>query len=204
MSNINLIENYVYTKKLNLDLAQLVNSTNEFYKIIEDKFLSGEKNYSDTAAPSTQVYYLYNMLLYPFPGFHQLYKEIQTMLYECIAKENTDAPTEQYYLECWLNVYHKDEYITWHPHWKPEYKTWFGFFCVNCKDSKTTFDIPGVEGYTDITDIDNLLVMARSNGDVHRTWPWPHNDQTRITIGYNIVPYQMIPMHETLNHWIPI
>lgn len=199
---INIIENRIYTKKLALDLPQLITSSLKFHKIVEQQFINDKKSYSDIAPPSTQVYGSYNMLLYPYPGFHEIYEEIQTMLYECLALTG-EASKEKYYIECWLNIYRSDDYITWHSHFPASSNGWFGFYCINVEPSKTTFNFSDVDGYTDIHGENNLLVMLKSTDDQHRTWPWEYSTP-RITVAYNIVPRQMITIEDSVNHWAPI
>jgi hypothetical protein len=199
---INTIENRIYTKKIELDLAELTQSTVEFHKIVEKHFVNDKKSYSDIAPPSTQVYGSYNMLLYPFPGFHELYQEIQKMLYECLQLTGED-PKEKYYIECWLNIYKSDDYIAWHSHFPASSNGWFGFYCVNVEPSKTTFDFFDVNGYTDVPGENNLLAMLKSTDDQHRTWPWEY-PTPRITVAFNIVPRHQIDINGTNNHWIPI
>lgn len=199
---INIIENRIYTKKkLILNLAQLMQNSLEFHKIVEKYFIHGKKSYSDIAPSSTQFYKSYNMLLYPYPGFHEIYKEIQTMLYECLELTNNEFK-EKYYIECWLNIYKRDDHITWHSHWPASSNGWFGWYCVNVEPSITTFDFSEIDGYTDLHNENNLLVMVKNTDDQHRTWPWEYSTP-RITIGFNIIPRQIISI-EDINHWIPI
>ena len=188
---------YISTKKLNLDLQEIKKSCEEIYKIVLSNFDHAERSYQGRSTETTQLFNNYNLLMYPFPQFWNLYQEIKTMFRE-ISKD-----TDQCYIQCWLNYYQKGDYIDWHDHWSPEAKSYHGFFCVDTEPSKTTYRIPNVVGEVDVESKDNLLVMSRSNGDLHRTWEWPY-DRPRITIAFDIVPSVSIDPLESLNHWIPI
>jgi hypothetical protein len=143
----------------------------------------------------TSLYKKYNVFLFPFKQFHALYLEIQKMFRE---KSNLDF-SKEYYIQAWLNVYKKGEFINWHEHWDPYKKAWHGYYCVECEPSKTTYKIENK--ILDIENEDNLLVMSQSNGENHRTWPW-HKDDPRITIAFDIVPEKFVTLD--INHWMPI
>jgi hypothetical protein len=196
-------EDYVITNKLNLDLIGMKNSCHLMYDIINkkfntDKIQGGYKDNSGLSPLSTNLFNQYNLLLYTFEGFHELYNEIKYMFNQC------NPSTKKYYIQCWLNIYKKGNFIDWHNHWLPEFNTWHGFYCVDCEPSKTTYKIPNVSDPLDIVSENNLLVMSRSDGDQHRTWPWENEDKDRITIAFDIVPANQVDNNNWVNHWIPI
>jgi hypothetical protein len=145
---------------------------------------------------TTQGFEHYNLLMYPFDGFHSLYFEIQ-QLFQQFNKSN-----EKYYIRCWLNMYEKGNFVDWHDHFPTKSGSWHGFFCVDCEPSKTTYRLPNILELVDIVSENNLLVLSKSDGDQHRTWPWEYADRDRITIAFDIVPASYTG--EFLNHWIPI
>lgn len=202
-------ENYIATKKLNLDLHQLKYSCGLIYNLVDETFNNEEyksehATYDDETGKvslTTTLYSSYNIFMYPFDQFHELYTEIRTMFRECCIDE------EQYYIQCWVNFYKKGDFINWHHHWLPEKRAWHGFFCVDCEPSKTTYRLPGVDEPVDIVSEDNLLVLGPSNGDTHRTWPWEDENRDRITIAFDIVPRQYVHTpgkKMAINHWVPI
>jgi hypothetical protein len=197
---INSIQDYIYTTKLNLDLSLLRVASKEMNDLIKEKFIKiGDIGiYQEHAAETAKVYDQYNLLMYSHDQFFELYEGIRKM-FRTIYKGN-----DPHYIQCWLNYYNKGDYIDWHGHAK--YK-WHGFFCVDCEPSKTTYRLPRDEnGKLNVVDIpseDNLLVMSRSNGDRHRSWPWEQEDRPRITIAYDILPKQYA-QKDWVNHWIPI
>lgn len=201
--------NYIITKKLNLNLQQLRYSCKLMHDLVNKNFNTSEYNskiqtYEDATnkiSITTKLYSTYNLFMYPYDEFYNLYQEIKTFFRECCIDE------EQYYIQCWVNFYKQGDFINWHHHWIPEKRTWHGFFCVDCEPSKTTYRIPGVSEEVDIVSEDNLLVMSRSNGDTHRTWPWEQSDRDRITIAFDIVPRQFVHtpgLEMPLNHWVPL
>jgi hypothetical protein len=187
-----LYENYVLTKQLNLDLIKLKSSCQLMHDLIEKNFISKKESLA-----STKIFNRYNLLLYPYPEFSNLFKEIKTMFRESSLEDG------DYYIQCWLNLYNKGDFIDWHNHWDQSFNSWHGFFCVDCEPSKTSYQIPNLDKIVDIKSKNNLLVMSKSDGDYHRTWPWI-KDSPRITIAFDIVPSGKIDPEKWLNHWIPI
>lgn len=192
---------YVITKKIDLNLNQLKYSCylmHDFVKKHFDKEMPAYDDVSGKTSLTTNLYNTYNLFMYPYDEFYNLYQEIKTLFHDCCIDE------DQYYIQCWVNFYKKGDFIDWHNHWAPEHRTWHGFFCVDCEPSKTTYNVPGYNEPLDIVSENNLLVMSRSNGDTHRTWPWEDETKDRITIAFDIVPRQFIDPGVFLNHWVPI
>lgn len=199
-----IIEDYIITQKLNLNLEQLKNSCFALHDIIKREFQPEESSqlpYFDNTSKlqfTTSLYESYNLLMYTFPQFHELYEEIRNLFRSVCTYE------ERYYIQCWVNFYKKGDFIDWHHHWPPQDNAWHGFFCVDCEPSKTTYRIPNVEYEVDVPSENNLLVLSRSGGDMHRTWPWEDENRDRITIAFDIVPKGIINYKRWVNHWIPI
>lgn len=197
--DINLIENYVYTTKLDLDLVGIKDSTQQIYNLVKKEWSNCGKDFTGQSTLTTQVYTRYNLLMYPLFGFHDLYEGIRTA-FRTIAE--TDEP---HYIQCWLNVYNKGDYIRWHHHFPPNVRSWHGFFCVDTEPgSSTTYRIPHLTHEVNIPSEDNLIVISRSAGDEHKSSEWPFDDRPRITIAFDILPQKNIWWDQWLNHWIPI
>jgi hypothetical protein len=205
---INTIENYIHTKKIDLNLTNMKLGSYQMYYHIKKTFVPGQNDYSGHSTLTTKLFQQYNLLLYPVSSeFHSLYKEICIMFREICPKDEFD--NNQFYIQCWLNFYQKGEFIDWHGHWPADMKAWHGYYCVDCKPSKTTYRIPSNGKEIDIPSEDNLLVLSESGGDLHRTWPWQEN-RPRITIAFDIVKRKSIM--ESWggggglpdNHWIPV
>lgn len=201
-SVMNLYKDYIVTTNLDLDLVVIKNSCYKMKDLINKNFKKKivEVNYSEDEGKlspfTTQGFEHYNLLMYGFPGFHSLYFEIQKLF------QQLNQSDEKYYIQCWLNMYEKDNFVDWHDHYPPKSSSWHGFFCVDCEPSKTTYQLPNISEPVNIISKNNLLVLSKSNGDRHRTWPWEYNDRERITIAFDIVP--STHTGEFLNHWIPI
>jgi hypothetical protein len=152
---------------------------------------TSKKNFCPGSQMLTDIYQEYNLLMYPFPGFHELYFGIQNMFHQvlthCFGKTNN-----QYYIQSWLNLYERGQFIDWHDHWKPHQEAWHGFFCVDVEpNSKTSYMWPNIEEVIDIESKNNLLVIGTSNGDKHKSSSWD-NDHPRITIAFDIVPLKSL------------
>jgi len=189
--------NYILTKELKLDLAQLKSSCELMRQLVLDTW-PGKQDPGTTRITNslvTQLFKNYNIFMYPYPEFHQLYSELKTMF-----REHCD--TTAYYCQAWLNYCHTDEYIDWHRHNLSLHCGWHGFFCVDTEPSNTTYRLPD-ETEFDVVGKNNLLVLSENQGDSHRTWPW-HLLEPRITIAFDIVPAARIDPRDRLNHWIPI
>ena len=197
-----IYNDYITTTKLNLDLAKIKDSCYKMKGVINENFISKilEIDYTEDEGKlsplTTQGFVHYNLLMYGFEGFHSLYFEIQRVF------RQLNKSDEQYYIQCWLNIYERGNFVDWHNHYPPNCNSWNGFFCVDCEPSKTTYQLPNISEPVDIVSENNLLVLSKSNGDRHRTWPWEHADRNRITIAFDIVPAKHTG--EFLNHWIPI
>lgn len=194
---MNLIENYVYTKKLNRDLQEMRESCDKMYEHITQTYKSGN-TVSPQSTLTTRLYKQYNLLLFTVGQFHELFTDIKNTFFEL-----NPVLEEPHYLQCWLNYYQKDNYIDWHGHWPSELKSWHGFYCVDCEPSCTTYLLPSGTK-VDINSENNLLVLSKSEGDKHRTWPWPYSDRPRITIAFDIAPRSSIDFKTWSNHWIPL
>lgn len=191
-------KDYITASKLNLNTNEIKNSSYDLKRIVE-KFNVTDDGYDDPAgkAPdTTKVHEQYNLFMYKFKGFHALYFEIQKLFRQ--LNNNQD----EYYIQCWLNIYKKGQFIDWHEHYPPAHKTWHGFYCVDCEPSKTTYRLPGREDTIDVVSENNLLVMSKGDGDWHRTWPWEFEDRDRITIAFDIVPREHTDSRAKF--WIPI
>lgn len=199
-TNVNLYGDYVYTRLLDLDIKTLQKSSYDIRDNIYKKF-NVDKNTSPNQAMLASVFQSYNLLMYPYPGFHGLYTEISKLFHE--VNDITDL---DYYIQCWINFYDKGQFIDWHTHRNKPAKAWHGFYCVDCEPSRTSYKLESGE-LLDIISKNNLLVLSKSGGDVHRTWPW-EGETPRITIAFDIVPqFKLDPTTcpiDYTNHWVPI
>jgi hypothetical protein len=206
------MNDYVYTKMLQLDLQQQKKNANIMFNFIMHEFLR-ETNYSGANQQLVTKYFsLYNYLMYPIPGMTKLYENIKEEFHSVI-KENDHGIKlfDEYHIQCWLNVYKKGDYLDWHGHWQSEYCSWHGFYCVNVEpNSETIYRIEGRKVPDDDIHIEsknNLLVISPSGRDLHRSSEW-HSDEPRITVAFDIVPTEILfsnQFHITnKNHWIPI
>mgnify|MGYP003337219617 FL=1 len=208
-NNINtIVENYLYTKSLDLDLLQQKSTAYLMYDYIKNNFLpDATTDYSGQSTMTTQLYAQYNYLLYPHSGIVPLYKEIRQAFYEI----NPDANKNDWMIQCWLNFYRAGEFIDWHMHWDAKFEVWHGFYCVDVEpNSATLYKVPPNMEDKDIitiTSMNNLLVLGKSDGDYHRSTEWPYHFP-RITIAFDIIkPEKLIEANGITvakNHWIPL
>ena len=209
---MNLINNYLYTDFLNLDINQIKESCLEMKDFINSNIVDDgtgyDKNKGLHVPPEAKLFSQYNLFMYPFPGFYDLYKEIQQRFHYANAHQNGDSIKNiKYYTQCWLNVYRAGDYIDWHYHWEPEVKAWHGFYCVDVEpNSETSYRIPGKDD-VHIRSQNNLLVISKSDGDLHKSSEWDDTSRPRITIAFDIIPSDKLYdgfYNKKVNHWVPI
>lgn len=206
--NLSLIDNYIYTRQLNLDVEQIKNSSLRLRDLIKNNILDDGTGFAGKISkgnvpPEAKLFSQYNLFMYPFPEFHSLFKEIQDTFHA--ARANQNIPNKPYYCQCWVNVYEKEQFIDWHYHWLPEYQAWHGFYCVDVEpNSSTTYKL---ENEIEIESKNNLLVISKSAGDLHKSSEWHDPNRPRITIAFDIIPADTLSdgfYDNKLNHWIPI
>ena len=214
----------LYTAKVDLDLKVMRRTADEMYEIIKESFSSDKSDYSGQSTLTTKLFSKYNFLMYPLPGIHELYWTIHQVFHSCL----TDADgivNERYFMQCWLNYYQKGEYIDWHSHTPTDVGGWHGFYCLDVEPgSYTSYKWPKNRKrkglVLDVKSENNLIVMGKSNDDQHRSSEWDFEDRPRITIAFDILPWESISgdaarghgsylnaMNENkffVNHWIPV
>ncbi len=201
----NIYENYVHTRKLSLNLSKIKNSAYKMYEFINTEFNKSGAECNGQTSMINQIFAEYNLLMYPFPEFYELYSDIKKMFYDKLSLEDLD---ESYYIQSWLNFYKKGDFIDWHSHWPPEVNSWHGYYCVDVEPSKTSYRITKENKNIDVINENNLLVLSKSLDDQHRTWPWEY-EQPRITIAFDIISAPNIlnfygENKMGKNHWVPI
>ena len=172
-------------------------------------YISQKVEKTPTISLATQLFAMYNLLTIPNKQVHELYRNIRATFYSCYEKYHKQSIiNKHFFIQSWLNVYHKGEYIDWHGHHDPKINAWHGFFCVNVEpNSKTSYRWRTGE-FVDVISKNGLMVMGISNGDMHKSSEWTYNNP-RITIAFDIVDSEHINSFYrqndiVLNHWIPL
>lgn len=205
--DLTLHENYIYTRMLDLDVDTIKNSSIELRDFILKNFTDDgtgfdPKQSKGNVPAEAKLYSQYNLMMYPLPGFHSLYNEIRETFHR--VREHQDIPHKPHYLQCWVNVFEQGQYIGWHYHWLPEFQAWHGFYCVDVEpNSSTTYKL---DKEVVIESKNNLLVISKSAGDLHRSSEW-NEIRPRITIAFDIIPADTLCdgfYDKKLNHWIPV
>jgi hypothetical protein len=200
---ISILNDYIATRILSLDTHAIKNSCYRLENVINEQFANQAKLFYYPEAPATTgLYDSYNLMMYPFEGFYELFTEVKNTFHE--FRLRNDVPHTKFYMQCWLNVFKKDQYVDWHHHWMPEEHAWHGFYCVQVGESNTEYLLPDGTHVT-VTSKDNLLILSKSDGDKHKSSPWTDPNTHRITIAFDIVPdYTLRKKGVSINHWIPI
>jgi len=208
-------------KQLNLDLENLKTNCHQVSKFVKHRY--GDADLPDRFGPkTTNLFEKYNVFMIASGPLHELYREIVTFW-------NSFNPSDDvFYMQAWLNVYEEAPNLGWHQH-SPNYMdAYHGYFCIDVDTSRTTYALEEKyfkdclkNDYTDnngqplltynheyeivnVMNRDNLLVIAPSANDLHRSMPWKVTTRPRITIAFDIVPGRWIENAAWENHWIPI
>ena len=209
---MNIIENFLYTETLDLNLEVQRKTAHYMHSYIDRTFQhtptaidGAQRNpldvtFTGQVTLSTKLFDRYNYLMYPLPGIHNLYRSIQKVFREV----DTDS-YDDYFIQCWLNFYYKGDFIDWHGHWETKADSWHGFYCLDVEpESYTEYKLE--DKLIKVPSKDNLLVISRSGRDVHKSSEWTE-DRPRITIAFDIVPAEKlfdVAAYRNPNHWIPL
>ncbi len=178
---------YLYSIDLNtlnnLKIFKEILKTETFIKELFDNYDKDKKVYGSF---STSHFDKYNTFQFPLDETSKLYRELVNNITPFLDKN------QNYALQCWFNVFRKDENIDWHNHWLPESKVWHGFYCVHVKDSFTEYKIPNVENIITVPSKEGRLVFGKSDGDFHKSSPWNDPNLPRVTIAFDIIPYKQL------------
>lgn len=191
-------------KPLSLDLEQIKQSCYQMEDLVKRKMNPSQidEGASTYAINPTTIYYSsYNIFLYPYDGFYELFEEVRTMFRETFDVEGP------FYMQAWVNIFRKGEFIDWHMHKSSLNMGYLGYYGINCEGSRTTYICKNNDGSSTTVEVgrgNNVLMMHKDVGDVHKTWPWPHDDEPRMTIPFVIIPKKFVDPEEFLNHWIPV
>jgi len=198
MGKIETYHNYVSTVKLGLNTENILQVCNYVEDDVLKRYGHLEGNYDGgKGIETTKLFNHYNFLMYPLPEMGRLYKNI------CHYFREISKSEEECFIQCWLNIFNKGDYIDWHGHWRPEFDSWHGFYCVNAEPSVTSYKVPGIDSQIDVINKNDQLVISPSGGDLHRTWDWDY-ENPRVTIAFDIVPGKNIIPEDYENHWIPV
>jgi hypothetical protein len=144
----------------------------------------------------------YNMFSFPCTELHKLYLNM------CNSFKSILRPGEQYYINCWTNLFDKEKNIEWHAHWPAEYKAYHGFYCVNTEgenESYTDYKIPNQKNIYRVKSLNGLCVIGKSEGDEHRSSPWLNDGKYRVTIAFDIIPISSIKNKDEFpNNFVPL
>jgi len=206
-SNISMVNEYIYIASTDLDVDLIKSSCLKLNQFVIKKFEGSDPNFNLTKSIPTRIYSEYNLLMYPFPGFHSVYKKIQEIFYICYRNRNKCYDVPPHFIQCWLNVVYKDDELDWHDHWEPECNSWHGYIYIDAEMSgpSTLYKVPDYQDIVTIEGKNGNMIISPSNGDTHKTVPWT-NENPRISIAFDILPTSSSGLIDCddINHWVPI
>lgn len=202
---VSLINGCIFRTSTKLDVDVIKRSCMEMNKLIIKHYGQHEPTFRLTNSITSRVYHMYNLLMYPFPGFHGLYKKIQELFYISYRHQKNCNDVPPHFIQCWLNIVYKNDQLSWHRHWETEHKSWHGYMYINAESSipATLYNFPESQDIITIDGKNGDMIISESRGDRHKTGLWT-NDTPRISIAFDILPTTSNFYKNELNHWIPI
>jgi len=188
--------NKIYSTLIdNIDLDSISTQCASINNEVNNNLFNKPQNYkiNDNTPFGTRVSDFYNIFCYPSAELNFLFNSIKKFFYSSPIDNS-----QLYYIKGWVNFYNKGQSLGWHKHWGKE-NSYHGFFCVNSNISFTEYKFYDGE-IIKVDSQDGLLVFSRSNTNFHRTSECS-DDSPRITIGFDIHPYQDIK--NKTNKWVP-
>lgn len=187
-----IVDDYLWTFKYdNIDNEKLYNTCMMIEKALLDVYPEGDDR---THGSFTARYHrAYNLFAFPCTELFKLHTNLSRMV--------SDLLEGQYYIRCWVNIFKTYRNIDWHSHWAEEDKAYHGFYCVNTEGeygSYTDYRIPNNPELRVVSE-DGLVVIGKSDGDVHRSSVWQNTDKHRITIAFDIIPVSTLRPRDDFN-----
>lgn len=168
-----------------IDVKKLYNDCLYLEKKILERNKNKEYGYISVTGSETSKHYMnYNLFDYNFSQYEQCLSSIQ----KCLKKFNPEKKV--YFLNAWVNIFRKDEYIHWHAHETSERKGdyYHGFICVNVENTNTHYKFVDGTKQT-VQGKDGHIVMGLNDDNMHKSDPWYDSENPRITIAFDICPY---------------
>lgn len=183
-----IIPDYLWiTKFTDIDNSKLYETS----KAVENELcstLSPVPGRNDYGCFTSYYHEQYNLFQFNCPELHKLYSNM-VVAFPQVMDDG------QYYIRCWVNLFDKNKFIDWHTHWRPDEKTYHGFYCVNTEgehNSYTDYEIPGEKNIYRVMSKDGLCVFGRSKGDRHKSSEWLNDNKYRVTIAFDVIPIKTL------------
>jgi hypothetical protein len=211
MENLLTKEHRFFERMLNNDLHDLQSFLMEKYNEIEnvdmvgitELFSRGEdsERFLDSKSISTIKWREYNVFALYHEGIANLFLSIRELLKEACVYYNIDFDKERFYIAGWFNVVEASKgKLDWHDHGEPG-SGFHGYYCVNAEPSITYYNIFNKKVFEN-HNINNRAILSEIGHDhAMGDWSW---DGKRITIAYDIFPFNAIKGKMNENHFIPI
>ena len=197
---ITYYEDYLYSFDLKkLDNKKLSKECLQTESYLKQYLLNKKEDNFFYGSFTTSHYNDYNLFTFPVPESIKLYEELKKYCYPFLDLN------VNYWIQCWVNIFRKGDFIDWHGHWGPEYNVWHGFYCVDVGNSFTEYKIPNVKDIIKVPSKESRLIFGKSNGDRHKSSKWDNDNKPRITIAFDIVPYTTLIIEDQFspNHFLP-
>lgn len=158
----------------------------------------------------------YNIFTFINPGIYKLYKSLRLLMNDVCNYYEIDFESHQYLIHGWFNLDHKtpnqgqfggvnplkhEEHF--HDHMEGVGAPVFhGYYCVEAEPSSTFYRINRDENNIFENINKNNRAIISETGHPHGRDDW-FQDEPRITIAYDIVPYNMLAGVKP-GKWIPL
>ena len=203
-----------FERFLDNDLDALAKELNIRYGMIERAEIEGvtpignNESWIESGSVSTTKWKQYNVFQFHIDGIRKLYNSISDMTKEACQYYDIDFNSQQYMLQGWFNInYSQVGKLGWHDHGGPEdFAPYFhGFYCVSAEPSSTFYQIHRDPNnvFENINKNNRAILSEMGHPHSMGGWNW---DCPRITIAYDIIPFERIKMSpiDEEQHWIPL
>ena len=206
----------IYSIDCNTDLQKLKSSCLKVQEILNNKESSVffRNNSTFQYRPKNLAGFKeadrYTLFRFPYAEFQNLLMQLKNSFHKVYEEEYNKIVKDRFYIKSWCNIFYKNNFYDWHnhTHWNqacnktfPSEGTWHGCFYVDAEPSKISYK------FKDNTIIDvpckNNTVLISSNNIDHRTYEWLDETRPRITIAFDILPYNIVSQMNS-DLWIPL
>jgi hypothetical protein len=204
---MNTKEHKIFERFLNIDLKELTNYLEiKYFQILENKLTEENElndivvhKYNENNNASARLNKKYNIFKFENENIKTLYNELMLCAKDACEYYDIDFDLMNYHVRGWFNreikttsfphdpitnerLYH--DHLGGHP--APDFH---GYFCVNAEPSSTYYKIDENTVYENINK-NNRMILSE-NGRPHSRGIW-NEDDFRITIAYDVVPFQRL------------
>lgn len=147
----------------------------------------------------------YNIFNYPNKEIYTLLKSIKEMTKNACEYYEINFNKQNYMIHGWFNLWKslpatQIEEMSWHRHGEVGLPNFHGYYCVNAEPSITYYKINNTL-FNNININNRAILYENSSPHAPGTWD---NESDRITIAYDILPFDNAISSSIKSKWIKL